>query len=96
LQSSYIDWLQEHSCVPRRAPADFKSFPVAPKTPLMDLSSIKDCDGASGRPLRCVLNDKVLEFVGEQQGFLFEFARQNYACQDSTLSSIDLNVESIS
>jgi hypothetical protein len=46
-------------------------------------SDITGCDGVDERDLCCVLNDKVLKFVGARDGKQFAFSQRNYAGLDS-------------
>ena len=57
----YIQWLRSRPMQPRRARAQYRTFPVPPDTPTMQLSDITGMNGVDERQVCVVVNGKVLK-----------------------------------
>lgn len=66
VKPEYIQWLRDHEKQPRRNPEDFQSWEVPAGSPIWTYKQIQELTGKEGQPYYQILNNKVLEFVGEK------------------------------
>lgn len=75
VKKEYIQWLRDHEKQPRPKPEEFRSYTVPAGSPIWTLAQIKEMTGKDDQPYYQILNNKVLEYVGDKNEMIFKFIK---------------------
>lgn len=90
VEPAWVEFVRNHKCVPRKPPTEFFSFSTKMTTttiPIISWADIQKNNGKDGNKLWIVINNKVLEFVGDNKSYFpfGYFVKNNLGGTDFTL-----------
>ena len=72
VDTNWVAFVRSHACIPRKDASEFVSFSASMTSvtvPIIPWEQVRLCNGVNGAKLWIVINNKVLEFMGDKTSF---------------------------